>query len=301
MKTLKVALVNYEQALGIDAILTKYARSMERELIDLGYEVIISDKPVKGYINHHINYVSYIPSGEPETTMITHLTGDKNQSEEEKIEMVKKQKAHGICMNKEMKEKLVKAGVPKEKLSVIYQAHDSLKRRPRIITICSNVYPDGRKREDMFVELFKTLNPKEFIFRFIGNGWAKVIEKCPGIQAEGSEKFMADLYSQFLSTSDFLLYTGDEDSLAQSLIDAKQVGLRIIAPPREEFEIEYPFNSQKELNKIFEKMGDNPVKDWTWDNYTLAHCKIWELMYNKKYGKEDMQELQKSISKEPKV
>ena len=274
---MKITLINYEKSFGIDAILSKYARMMERELIDLGHDVEISDKPQKADINHHINYISYIHSGGIDTTMVTHLTGDKNQTEKQKIDLVKKQlkTSVGICMNNEMKEKLVKAGCPKEKLEVVYQAHDSLPRRPRIIAICTNLYADGRKREDMFVKLFKSLNKKDFIFRIMGKGWKPILEKLK-VPAQGTETFMKDMYMQYLNTSDYLLYLGDEDSLAQSLIDAKQMGLRIIAPPRKEFEVEYPFNNQKELNEIFRKMTDNPVKDWTWENYTKQHEKIWK-------------------------
>ena len=278
---MKITLVNYEKGLGMDGILSKYARMMERELIDLGHKVTISDKPEKADWNHHINYISYVPSGGKDSLMITHLTGDKNQTEEEKISLVKKQlkTAIGVCMNQEIKDKLVKSGCPKDKLHVVYHAHDSLPRRPRIIAICSNIYADGRKREDMLVKLVKSFkDKKEFIFRIMGKGWKPVLDSLAdkGLQAQIWDRFMGDMYLQILNTSDYLLYTGDEDSLAQSVVDAKQAGLRIIAPPRKEFEIEFPFNNQQELNDIFKKMTENPVKDWTWENVAKQHAKIWK-------------------------
>ena len=177
---MRINIVNYEQNLGIDAILSKYARMMERELIDLDYEVTVSGKPEKADWNHHINFISYIPSGGKDTIMITHITGDKNHTEAEKIEMVKKQSktAIGICMNKGIKDKLVKAGVPEDRLEVALHAHDGNPRRPKIIAICSNVYPDGRKREEMFYKLCLSLkNKKGFIFRIMGNGWMPLLEK----------------------------------------------------------------------------------------------------------------------------
>ena len=42
---MNIKIVNYEKALGVDAILSKYARMMERELIDLGHDVEIVEKP----------------------------------------------------------------------------------------------------------------------------------------------------------------------------------------------------------------------------------------------------------------
>lgn len=278
---LKVNLVNYEQNYGMDAILSKYARMMERELIDLGHKVTVSGKVKKADINHHINYISYVPSGGVDTTMITHLSGDKNQSEEEKIALVKKQlkTSYGICMNDELKEKLVKAGCDEKRLFVSGHAHDSIPRRPRIISIVSNLYPDGRKREEMFAKLVKSLkNQKQYIFRIMGKDWMRVLDPLreTGLQVQYMDGFTADLYQQFLNTSDYLLYTGDEDSLGQSLIDAKNAGLKIIAPPRKELTVEYPFVTQKDLNRIFEQMAENEVETWTWESFAKTHETIWE-------------------------
>jgi hypothetical protein len=278
---MKINICNYEQALGMDAILSKYARMIERELIDLGHEVSVSSKPEKADWNHHINFISYIPSGGKDTTMITHITGDKNHSEKEKIEMCREQSktAIGICMNKGIKDKLVKAGIPENRLAVALHAHDGNPRRPKIIAICSNLYADGRKREDMFSKLFLSIkNKKGFIFRIMGNNWLPLLDKLKkkGIQVQLWQDFMGEMYQQILNTSDFLLYTGDEDSLAQSMVDAKNAGLRIIAPPNADLEVELPFKNQEELNSIFNKLDDNPVKDWNWSNYVKEHLKIWE-------------------------
>lgn len=277
---MKIHIVNYEQNFGMDAILSKYARMMERELIDLGHDVTVSGKPEKADVNHHINFISYVPSGGFDTTMITHISGDKNQTEKEKIELVKKQlkTSTGICMNEEIKQKLVKAGCDEKKLFVSGHAHDSLQRRPAIISVVSNVYLDGRKKEEMFTKLVKSLPDQSmYIFRIMGTGWMPVLDplRKTGIQVQWSDKFTLDLYQQFLCTSDYLLYTGDEDSLAQSVIDAKNAGLRIIARPRKELTIEYPFTCQADLNGIFANMMKNEVADWTWENYVKNHLKVW--------------------------
>lgn len=284
---MKIHLVNYEVNFGIDAILSKYARMMERELIDLGHEVSVSGKPEKADVNHHINFISYQKSGGKDTTMITHLSGDKFMSEQTKIDMVKEQlkTSIGICMNDEIKEKLVKAGCDKKKLFVSGHAHDSIPRRPIIIALVFNAYPDGRKREEMIVSLFEFLkkNKKQhdFVFRVMGKGWKPLLDKLikKGMkQVQYTDLFTSDLYQQFLYTSDFLLYTGDEDSLAQSVIDAKQANLRVIAPPRKEFTIEYPFETQGELNSIFLSLTGNEVEDWNWTNFVKSHLKVWEKM-----------------------
>lgn len=279
---MKIHLVNYEQALGIDAILTKYARMLERELIDLDVKVTLSAKPdKKADINHHINFISYVPSGKIDTTMITHLTGDRNMSEEEKINLVKKQlkTSFGICMNEVIQGKLEQAGCDPKKLFVSGHAHDGVPRRPKIIAMTFNIYPDGRKREEMIAKLMKSFkDPSDFIFRVMGKGWKEFMTPLQeiGVQIQGTDTYNADYYNQLLCTSDYMLYTGDEDSLGQALIDAKQAGLKIIAPPRPEFTVDFPFTSQEELNEIFNDFTENEVDGWTWENFAKKHKEIWE-------------------------
>ena len=279
-KPLKINIVNYEQGLGINAILTKYAKNMERALVDLGHEVEVTDKPVKADIHHHINYASYIPSSGKDTTMITHITGDM-QTEKEKIEKIKSslKTSTGICFSKGMKDKLVKAGCDSKKLEVVLPAHDDLDIRPRIVCLAYNIYPDGRKREEMFTKLIYSLpDQQKFAFRIMGKGWMNVLEELvkEKLQVQLVKEFSGEFYRELLNTSDYLLYTGGEDALPQSIIDAKYANMRIIAPPQEDIEVDFPFNNQKELNAIFAKIAENPVKDWTWTNYAKAHLKIWQ-------------------------
>jgi hypothetical protein len=288
---MKINILNYEEKLGIDGILTKYAREMQRALQDLGHDVTVYyEQDRDADINHHINYISYKPSFTADTTMITHITGDKNKSEKEKVNLIKKQceTAVGICFSQDMKDKLVKAGCPEDKLEVVLPAHDGRKRRPRIIAIATKLYADGRKREQMFTDLFKTIDPEKFTFRIMGDGWKKVLEPLvkKGLRVQWIKDFREDFYGELLSTSDYLLYTGDEDALAQSIIDAKQAGLRIIAPPQKDLEVELPFNNQAELNKIFANIAVNPVEDWTWENYVKKHLKIWKTLLKKRSSQE---------------
>jgi hypothetical protein len=280
MKKLKINIVNYEQGLGINAILTKYAKNMEKSLTDLGYEVEVTDKPVKADVHHHINYASYIPSGGIDTTMITHITGDM-YTEKDKIEIIKRslKTSTGICFSKGMKDKLIKIGCPKDKLEVVLPAHDALDIRPRIIALAYNIYPDGRKREEMFSKLIYSLpDCKKYAFRIMGKGWMPVLEELvkEKLQVQLVKEFSGEFYHELLNTSDYMLYTGGEDALPQSLIDAKFSNMRLIAPPQEDIEVDFPFNNQKELNDIFAKMVDNPVESWTWENYVKNHLKIWE-------------------------
>jgi len=198
---------------------------------------------------------------------------------EEKINKVKDYDGIGICFSKGIKKYLIKNGVPKEKLEVVDPAHDGMARRPRIIAMAYKLYLDGRKREEMFVEMFKSLKrPENYIFRIMGENWRPILEKLDGIQVQWTDKFSLDLYEQMLNTSDYLLYTGGEDAAAQCLVDAKNAGLRSISPVVDELTVDMPWKTQKELNKIFAEMDENEVEDWTWENYVKSHLQIWKNM-----------------------
>jgi hypothetical protein len=281
----RIHLVNYEEGRVENGILTKHARAMERELQDLDYEVTVSNKPdPKADINHHINYIAAQPCPTLNTAMVTHFTSDMYKLKD-KLDKMRKFLTNGIgiCFSQAIKDYLVKQGMPEKKLEVVLPAHDGMIRRPKIIALAFKVYPDGRKREEMFYKMFLAIkDKKKFIFRIIGQGWRPLLEKLAkkGIQVQWTDKFNMDLYEQVLNSSDYLLYTGGEDAIAQSIVDAKNAGLRIIAPKQTDVEVDIPFETQEELNKIFNDMEINPVESWTWENYTKKHIKIWESMHN---------------------
>lgn len=285
MKKPSICLVNYEEGLVTNGILSKYAYSMEKELKELGYKVTVKNEPdPKADINHHINYIAAKDCKTLNTTMVTHFTSDMFDMEDKLGRMKKftEKGGIGICFSDGVADYLATEGIKRKMLKTVLPAHDSLPRRPRFIMIAFKIYPDGRKREEMFVKLFRSLkDKKKFIFRIIGPGWRPIIEELEkeGIQLQWCPEFNLELYKNVLNTSDYLLYTGGEDAAAQCLIDAKQAALRIIAPKVSELEVDMPWSTQEELNAIFAKLEENPVEDWTWKNYTLAHTKIWEDLY----------------------
>lgn len=289
MKKPTICIVNYEQG-RINGILTKHAREMERVLIDEGYKVSVSEKPdPKADINHHINYISAEPCKTLNTTMVTHFTSDMYE-EREKLDKVRKFLTNGvgICFSRGVMNYLIKQGMPANKLKVVLPAHDGLPRRPRIIAMAFKVYPDGRKREYMLDELVRSLkDKKKFTFRIMGEGWRETLDPLvkEGIQVQWVDHYIGEFYQELLNTSDYILYTGGEDAIAQCIVDAKNAGLRIIAPEQEDVKVDIPFKTQAELNEIFKNIGENQVEDWTWERYTLSHCVIWNEMYNNKYGK----------------
>lgn len=272
---MKVHIVNYEEP-RFNGILSKYAYKMKEELEKLKIKVTVSNQSdPKADINHHINYYSYKPSGKIDTLMVTHITTqDKMDNVEKGMKTAKK----GICFSKETEDFLTEKGI--KNLTTILPAHDEYPRRPRRIFISTNVYPDGCKREGMFYELLKNINPEKFHFYIMGSGW-----NIQGLNANISylDHFEKDDYESLLSTCDYNLYFGKDEG-SMGVLDSKNVGMRIIAPLvgfHKEIGIDYPFDTQDELNAIFKQIEHNNVEDWTWKNYVLSHLNIWKKLYEK--------------------
>ena len=267
-KKMKVNIVNYELG-SFNGILSKYANKMKEELEKMKVKVTVTNKPQKADINHHINYRSYIPSGGIDTLMVTHIwEGDKFERLKEGMKTAKL----GICFSKETEKNLREKGI--KKLATVLPAHDSLPRKPIAVSITTNVYPDGCKREGMFYELLKNIDCSKFHFLIMGQGWD--INQNANISY--LDHFDPKEYLKMLHMSEYNLYFG-EDEGSMGTLDAKNVGLKTIAPLKgfhHEIGIDYSFKNQKELNDIFNKLSENQVKDWTWQNYAQQHKTLWE-------------------------
>ncbi len=275
---MKIHLVNYEASFN-DGILSKFANKLFEQLKKTkGVKVTLSDRPdPKADVNHHINYQSYIPVDTKNTLMVTHIwEGGKL----DKLRWAMQSADVGICMSTDTKDQLIKWGLPKNELEIILPAHDGFARRYQIVSILTNVYPDGCKREQMFVDLVKTLPHNKFAFRIMGSGWHDILVPlvAEGLQVDYFAEWDAENHKRILDTSDYNLYFG-EDEGSMGILDAKNAGLKIIAPNigfNKDIGVDYPFSTQKELNTIFKELAYNPVEDWTWDKYTKEHLKIWK-------------------------
>lgn len=279
---LKINLVNYEQALGVkDGILTKFAQKMHEELQKLGHASKISSEPsADADINHHINFLPYKKGSGVNTLMVTHFL-DSQYQRLNVLNAALKTADMGICFSQDMVNRFKGKITNHEKLTYILPAHDGLKRRPLVIAILTKVYDDGRKREGMVYELSKVIDKEKFAFRIMGEGWRPTIQKMidDGYeQIEYFEEFDYNIHKSILDSSDYLLYTGDEDEGAMSVLDAVNAGLKTIAPVQgfhHDIGIDYPFNTQEELNSVFAKLAENRVADWTWEKYTKEHLNLW--------------------------
>ena len=228
-------------------------------------------------VNHHINYAPYRHSSTINTLMVTHIDTPskiKNLKEGMKTADV------GICMSPDTLHALIAKGFDKKKLTYVLPAHDCKPRRMQIVSILTNVYPDGCKREGMFTDLINTLDLNKWAFRIMGSGWHDILVPlvAKGLQVDYFAEFDKDSHQRILESSDYNLYLGvDEGSMG--VLDAKNAGLKIIAPNTGfniDVGVDYPFDTQEELNKIFKLLSINPVSDWTWAKYAKEHMNIWK-------------------------
>src|SRR5258707_7072477 len=119
-------------------------------------------------------------------------------------------------------EELSRRGIPRERLCHILPGHDgNIEPRRIVIGITSRVYPDGRKREGLLVDLSRALRLDPFHFEFFGRGWEAVIPHLEAAGATvryfpGTEDFVSDyaVMCERLRNFDYYLYTGlDEGSM----------------------------------------------------------------------------------------
>lgn len=271
---MKINLVNYEMSL-VNGILSKFAWKMNEELDKLGIPNVVTDRPDAKYdVNHHIIYVNYHHVDSVNTVMITHINN------EQKVKTAKeamKTADIGVCMDQQTLDELVAEGVPREKLHYVVPAHDNV-LLPIPVAILTNVYADGVKRETMLNELAKHIDPKRFLFRIMGKNWGVDALRALGLQIEYHPEFGRAVQDTILINSKYYLYFGlDKGSMA--LLDAKLAGVKTIAPLdgyHRHTGVDYPFTTQNELNAIFSELAKNPLPQFTWENYTKEHVKIWE-------------------------
>lgn len=285
---MNINIVKYDNTPNVkDGILTKFANKMHDELQKLGLNSKITDKPDShADVNHHIHYTQYVEGGGGvNTLMVTHFLDGQHQ----KIKILSKALETadmGICFSEHGMARFIASGIPKDRLTYILPPHDGVKRRPWRVSILTSVYGDGRKREEMVSELFKVIDKEKFVFTIMGQGWQPIVEE---LNHQGFDNiiyypvFDKKLHIEILDSSDYLLYTGQDEG-AISVLEAANAGVRTIATLQGyhyEIGIDHPFTDQKELNEVFKKLEENRVENWTWERYTKEHLELWHQLLKK--------------------
>lgn len=271
-------------------ILPRFAHELKTHLTPRGVAVDIGDQPDPAAdVNHFINYLVYKePSSTIDTLMITHL--DVPQ----KYYLVANQlrDAHcGICMSRAAVEQLKLFGVGADRLDFVNPGrNEELPVRKIGISICTRLYPDGRKREHLLDEVSKQVPPQFYRFFIMGNGWDTMVDnlRARGFEVLHWSEFSMQAYYHVMGLSDYYLYLGmDEGSM--SFVDALACGVETIATPQG-FHLDvtggitHSFVTADDLKAVFDTIREKrarlmqSVESWTWENYALKHLDIWRAL-----------------------
>ena len=287
---IKVHIINYDKS---GWILNKFALELEKNLKMMGVQVTVGDKPDQSAdINHHIIYTSAdLRIGKNSTLMITHV--DCN----EKIETIKKQienGAFGICMSKEVMERLALCGVPRDKLCYINPAQDSqIKPKKFNIGITHRCYTyDFRKRDNAIVDVCKGLDPDYFKVTIMGAGWETIVDDLRKINFEVDyyPDFDKQKYNEIMREFDFFYYDGTDEG-NMGYLDALAAGIKTVVTPQG-YHLDigpatHYCSTVDDFIQVFNKYAEermnicNSIRNYTWENYTYKHLEIWLYLLQK--------------------
>ena len=268
-------------------IFYKFAVKMKEYLEKEDVKVSISSDTRRDVdINHHIPYIAYHPF-QNDTLMITHVD---NMS---KLRMLKKQlktASVGICMSRETMQNLATYGIDRSKLCYISPAQDNVicphKYLIGITTKCRDT-EDLRKRCSAILDVIEGIDNRYFCFFIMGSGWESIVEKMndKGFEVDYYNQFDYNLYISKMQQIDYFLYMGFDEG-TMGFLDALAAGAGTIVTPQgyhldTSCEIDYPCRNIREFHDALidlqnkRKKRVDAVKEWTWENYTKKHLKIW--------------------------
>ncbi len=274
-------------------IIEKMAARIADHADEYGFEVSVGEaERADADINHWMSYAfANVPHNTPATMLITHL------DDPYKIGLVKDELVSGvdvgIALSSHTCDMLVEAGVDKKALAFVLPGHDfAATPRRVVIGLTTRLYPDGRKREFMLVDLARTMPLDNFRFEIFGQGWEGTIAALEAAGAEvaywpGTDDYRAD-YAEMMSHVrgfDYYVYLGrDEGSLGT--LDALAAGVKTIVTPQG-FHVDlpggitHPVWSQDDLERIFRDISAEvgrrsaSVAGLTWAAYAKGHTIVW--------------------------
>lgn len=274
-------------------IIEKMAARIAEHAPEYGFDVSVGDtESVDADINHWMSYAfANVPHNTPATMLITHL------DDPYKVGLVKDELASGvgvgIALSSHTCDMLVETGVEEEALAFVVPGHDfAATPRRVVIGLTTRLYPDGRKREFMLVDLARVMQLDVFRFEIFGLGWETVIPKLEAAGAEvaywpGTDDYRAD-YVEMMNRVpgfDYYVYLGrDEGSLGT--LDALTAGVKTIVTPQG-FHVDlpggitHPVWSQEDLETVFRDIAAEverraaSVNGLSWAAYAEGHTIIW--------------------------
>ena len=249
-------------------------------------------------INHHICFLGFDGKRTTnDTLMITHVDIPP-KGELELLRCQINSVDMGACMSTATMNFLAAKGIPRSKLSFINPAHDGKASPRRVrIGIAQRIYPDGRKREHLLLDLAAKISSDDFSFQIMSSGWKPIVKqlRAMGFQVDLYDRFVRSEYEDLFRSMDYYLYWGiDEGSLG--FLDALAAGVGTIVSAQG-FHLDaregvtYLFADEAELYGIFGEIAaekrrrQQAVRDWSWENYAYKHLLMWNRILALKAGR----------------
>lgn len=299
---MKINIVNSEP---IDSILGKFARRLSEWLLRLGHECKITVLPEDGWdLYHYIYFITFqdLPGQfkkSNSSVMITHL------DQSWKVNLVKEQSrifAKGICLSKFGMERFISMGIPADKLDYAHPGQDEIvKPRKLRIGLITDLYVDGRKRENILLEIVKHIKPEYFEFVIMGKRWENILNQLGKTEfyIEYYDHYDPAVYQRIIPTLDYFLYFGLEEG-SMAFLDAVRANVKTIVPPdgtafdyvREGGMVDHlnldPIHFVNTFVKIQEEIENRTrlIKEWTWKAYTEKCIQIWKGILDEQGGRQ---------------
>lgn len=276
-------------------VLRKIGLRLVDELVLHGIEAeyVTSPNP-NSDVNHFLHFAFAVPvSGSLTTTAITHV--DDAIKAKRLKDILLNGIDGGICMSKYHMEELIDYGVPREKISWVLPALDNTQMRRIHFTIQCNCYADGRKNEDFFKKLARSIDLEFAKFSFYGTGWEETAELLEDAGAEvsiytPSKDFAQDYVEMIkaLESADFYVNTGwDEGSLGSldafinrtpMILSAQGYHLSIPDNQTQFFNGYTEFEGIIEFIRAEQAKKQKDAENMSWQTYAKNHIAIWQAL-----------------------
>ena len=275
-------------------ILTKFARKLHYNLKRTGHTAFINKRAKEDVdVNHYIIFLFQKENKESyylntiNTTMLTHVNDDFRYN---KIRNISRFMDAGIAMSRDHSNFIKSKALGIKKIFYVLPPNDNdLSLKKINLGIFTNLYRDGRKNHNYFIESVKKISPELIKLSIIGKGWKEsVIDlKSAGYEVNYQRFFFRRRYKLTLKNIDYLIYLGNDEG-SMSFLDAIQLGIKTIMIPQgfqKDLEKFITFKLDKDLKNfalILKNISDEKKKfldirkQLTWENYTQEHVKIWE-------------------------
>jgi hypothetical protein len=160
------------------------------------------------------------------------------------------------------------------------------------VVISSHIYPDGRKKEHLLIQLAQEISLKNFHFIFIGKSWSKVEESVrkSGATVEWFNPNNSPFpnYKQSIDIirgCDVFLYLGDDEGSLGAL-DAYLLGITLLVS-NQGFHREFAdrnnvylfddYNGLKtKLMELSSSLATINSNKWTWYNMVTKYLEYWD-------------------------